>query len=119
MAGAAASCKIRDGLDTPQKSDDNLGIVPRNKRNKLLFENAQIVKDRGLDPSVLYWPGSAKEDTPLPVTVPPSAAIDAVASLKVAAHNALGLTDVVGLPGQNLQRFNAEDDEPDSGPSVA
>ncbi len=110
-AGAAASCKIRDGLDTPQKSDDNLGIVPRNKRNKLLFANAQIVKERGLDPSVLYWPGSAKDDTPLP-TIPPTRAIDAVADLKAAAVKALGMTDVVGLPGANLHRYETDDDPP-------
>lgn len=57
-------------------------------------------------------------DTPLP-TVPPTAAINAVADLKAAATKAMGMTDVVGLPGQNLKRFNAEDDDPDSGPSVA
>jgi GH24 family phage-related lysozyme (muramidase) len=59
-AGAAASCKIRDGLDTPQKSDDNLGIVPRNQHNKLLFTNAQTVKEQHLDPAVLYWPNVAR-----------------------------------------------------------
>lgn len=110
-AGCVASCKIRDGLDTPQKSDDNLGIVPRNARNKVLFANAQVVKERGLDPNVLHWPNSAKDDTPLP-TVPPTAAIDAVADLKAAATKAMGMTDVVGLPGANLREYEREDDPP-------
>lgn len=57
-------------------------------------------------------------DTPLP-TVPPTAAVNAVADLRAAATKALGMTDVVGLPGQNLKRFTSEDDDPDSGPSVA
>jgi hypothetical protein len=68
-AGAVASCKIRDGLDTPQKSDDNLGIVPRNKRNKALFTNAQLVKEQHLDPAVLYWPNVAR--APEPQSAPP------------------------------------------------
>lgn len=54
--GAAASCKIRDGLDTPAKSDDNPGIVPRNARNKFLFHNAALVAKSGADGGVLYWP---------------------------------------------------------------
>jgi hypothetical protein len=55
--GAAASCKIRDGLDTPQKTDDNPGIVPRNKHNKFCFLNAARVLTNGIDDHhVLYWP---------------------------------------------------------------
>ncbi len=117
-AGCVASCKIRDGLDTPQKSDDNLGIVPRNARNKVLFANAQVVKERGLDPNVLHWPNSAKADTPLP-TVPPTAAIDAVADLKAAAVRAMGMTDVVGTPGSNLRKYESGGDDDEGGPQVA
>lgn len=117
-AGCVATCKIRDGLDTPQKSDDNLGIVPRNKRNKVLFANAQIVKERGMDPNILHWPNSAKDDTPLP-TIPPTAAIDAVADLKAAATRAMGMTDVVGTPGSNLRDFERTDGDDSSGTPAA
>lgn len=36
----------------------NPGIVPRNAQNELALSNAQLVQDRGLDPSVLYWPST-------------------------------------------------------------
>ncbi len=100
------ACKIRETA--------NPGVVPRNRGNCLCFINAQIVKTRGMDPSVLHWPGSAKEDTPLP-TIPPNAAINAVADLKVAANRALGMTDVVGRSGENLRQFES-DEAPDSEP---
>lgn len=59
-AGAAASCKIRDGLDTPSKADDNPGIVPRNAHNKLCFLNAARVVSNGIDDhELLYWPNAA------------------------------------------------------------
>ena len=54
--GAAASCKIRDGLDTPSKADDNPGIVPRNAANRLCFANAALVLKGGFDIDRLYWP---------------------------------------------------------------
>ncbi len=59
--GCVATCKIRDGLDTPQKSDDNMGIVPRNARNKFLFHNAAIVKAGGGDITILHWPDVAPD----------------------------------------------------------
>lgn len=102
---AVGTCKIRD--------DNNPGVTPRNKINYLCFANAQISKDRGLDPAVLFWPASAMGETS--TTVPPNAAINAVADLKAAANKALGMTDVVGLPGENLREFEA-DDPPDSEP---
>lgn len=37
---------------------NNPGIVPRNAQNALALSNAQLVQERGLDPSVLYWPSS-------------------------------------------------------------
>ncbi len=36
----------------------NPGVVPRNAQNALALSNAQLVQDRGLDPSVLYWPST-------------------------------------------------------------
>lgn len=45
---AIACCKIRE--------EGNPGIVPRNARNRALFANANVVVDRKLDPSVLWWP---------------------------------------------------------------
>jgi hypothetical protein len=59
---ATAPCDIRVGT--------NYGIVPRNAQNRLLLTNAQVVIDRGLEPSVLHWPKSPLNDTePAP---PPS-----------------------------------------------
>lgn len=115
-AGCVAACKIRDGLDTPSKADDNPGIVPRNAGNKLLFGNAQVVKERGLDPNVLYWPKNANDaahDT-LPRTK-----TDVAAEIKAATAQALGMTDVVGLPGQNLKAFESTDDEKSGGTPIA
>lgn len=62
--GAAESCAIRDGLSTPDKSDDNPGVVPRNKANRLCFLNAAS----GGDPETLHWPNAAEIAPPLPPT---------------------------------------------------
>jgi hypothetical protein len=32
------------------------GLRPRNRADKILFSNAALVLERGLDPGVLYWP---------------------------------------------------------------
>lgn len=40
------------------RTDGNPGIVPRNAQNRLCLSNAQLVQDRGLDPSTLYWPST-------------------------------------------------------------
>jgi len=37
---------------------NNPGIAPRNAQNALALSNAQLVQERGLDPSVLYWPST-------------------------------------------------------------
>lgn len=100
---AVGTCKIRE--------DNNPGIRPRNAINYLCFANAQVSKNRGLDPAVLIWPEAARSDE----TIPPTAAIDAVADLKAAANKALGMTDVVGLPGDNLRQWES-DAPPDSEP---
>lgn len=47
---ASAPCDIR--------TEGNPGIVPRNAQNRLLLSNAQVVRDEGLEPSVLFWPSS-------------------------------------------------------------
>ncbi len=48
-------------------------------------------------------------------TVPPNAAIAAVAALKAAANRAAGMTDVVGVGGANLRAWES-DEPPDSEP---
>lgn len=55
-------------------------------------------------------------DPPPPTTIPPNAAINAVADLKAAANRALGMTDVVGVGGANLREFESDDVPPDSTP---
>jgi hypothetical protein len=39
---------------------NNAGVAARNVKQTLCFENAALVKTRGEDPALLYWPGSAK-----------------------------------------------------------
>jgi GH24 family phage-related lysozyme (muramidase) len=55
-AGCAAACKIREG--TKGQPDWNPGIIPRNKANKQLFENAEQVRKLEADPERLYWPAN-------------------------------------------------------------
>lgn len=43
----------------------NPGVAPRNRRQEICFENAQTVKERGLDPSWLWWPNSTPRDVDL------------------------------------------------------
>jgi hypothetical protein len=50
---------LRDGLDTPQRSDDNPGVVPRNSAQLVAFRNAAIVDartDGALRRDECYWP---------------------------------------------------------------
>lgn len=56
---AKACCKIRD--------TNNPGVVPRNRHNERCFLNAATVHDRGLDPSVLYWPNEAPLEGTAPI----------------------------------------------------
>ncbi len=46
--GAARECEM-DATGNP-------GLVPRNLANKTLLSNAAVVRDQGLDASVLYYP---------------------------------------------------------------
>jgi GH24 family phage-related lysozyme (muramidase) len=62
---AVACCRIKEA--------GNPGIVPRNRRNELCFENAATVLDRGADRGVLHWPERASEALARPVTAPPHA----------------------------------------------
>jgi hypothetical protein len=48
---AKASCKI--------KSENNPGVVPRNRANELCLDNATTVAENGSDPAVLHWPNAA------------------------------------------------------------
>jgi hypothetical protein len=64
---AIACCRI--------KTDNNPGVIPRNRRNELCFENAATVIERSGDRSVLHWPERASEAKPAPSA--PSPAITA------------------------------------------
>jgi hypothetical protein len=108
--GCAASCKIRDGLDTPQKSDDNLGIVPRNARNKFLFHNAAIVKAGGSDITILHWPEVAPDMSG--VRAAAAQAAKAAAELKLAAWKAREL-----ITTQSAADAQREWDRHDTDPS--
>ena len=58
-ATAAAECTIRE--------DNNLGVVPRNRADRLLFLAAAWVADTGADPEPLRWAPPADEaPTPEP-----------------------------------------------------
>lgn len=57
----------------------NPGVHPRNVANRVLFRNAARVKERGLDPDVLYWPKDLTCDPnadTLPSTVHPAVPLD-------------------------------------------
>lgn len=64
----AHGCKIRE--------EGNPGVVPRNKANRLCFENAAAVAASGDDYSVLHWPGKfvsrpqLREEDPPPLAPP-------------------------------------------------
>ena len=60
--GAAACCTIRE--------DGNPGVVPRNKANRVCFENAAVVVTGSLDRDVLNWPATVMP----PVIITPSEA---------------------------------------------
>ncbi len=114
--GCVATCKIRDGLDTPQKSDDNLGIVPRNARNKFLFHNAAIVKAGGRDVTILHWPDVAPDMSG--VRAAAAQAAKATAELKLAAWKAREL--VTTQSAADAQReWDADDEDTKPPPSVA
>jgi len=104
--GAAASCKIRDGLDTPSKADDNPGVVPRNARNKVCFHNAALVSAAALDPSRLYWPEIA------PSFVNASARAEAEAArvdaeIRLAAYQALETSPPLPGSGRAMLEYEA------------
>jgi len=55
-----AACAVQDwktaAAECAMDATHNPGLVPRNKANHQLFLNAAIVKEKGLDPSKLYYP---------------------------------------------------------------
>jgi GH24 family phage-related lysozyme (muramidase) len=62
---AAAVAKIRE--------EGNPGVVPRNKANRLCFENAAAVIESGADRTILHWPNAFSDSARAPeVPVPPS-----------------------------------------------
>jgi GH24 family phage-related lysozyme (muramidase) len=54
----------------------NPGLVPRNKANRVLYRNANVVKMGGFNPEQLYWPrdlyAEAEDDTPTPPAMVPA-----------------------------------------------
>lgn len=57
----ASSCRIRE--------EENPGVIPRNKANRLCFQNASVVVANDSDRSVLHWPNvfrprAVPEDNP-------------------------------------------------------
>jgi GH24 family phage-related lysozyme (muramidase) len=47
------------------KETNNVGVVPRNRQQELLFDNALTVQERDLDPSWLWWPNRCPQDSTL------------------------------------------------------
>lgn len=45
---------------------NNVGVIGRNRDQELCFDNALTVKERGLDPAILFWPNAAPRE-PAPV----------------------------------------------------
>lgn len=78
---AKVCCKI--------KTDNNPGVIPRNRNNELCFDNAATVMQYGLDRSRLHWP--KKADIAEPKTEPAPTITDADRAL-VATQQ----VDVVG-----------------------
>jgi hypothetical protein len=103
--GCAASCKIRDGFDTPSKADDNPGVVPRNAKDKFCFHNAALVAHATLDPARLYWPDVAPSFVNAAARAEAEAAQrDAV--IRLAAYQALEFT--APLPGAGRATIDYE-----------
>lgn len=75
---ASAACKI--------KSDDNPGVVPRNRANELCFGNAAFVRGHGLPLDALHWPKAATVGSVLGVPPPPSSKITDSARGRVAGQ---------------------------------
>lgn len=63
---------LRHGLDTPQTSDDNPGVVPRNEAQLVAFRNAAIVERDRLDPARLWWPRDLADEPQDTVPSPPN-----------------------------------------------
>jgi len=52
------------GAHARLRETGNRGVIERNKRQDLCFQNAATVAARGLDPAALWWPNACpKEDT--------------------------------------------------------
>lgn len=56
FATASIECKMQEST--------NPGIVPRNKGNRLMLENAAFVTLNGLDPDALFYPDKAEAPSP-------------------------------------------------------
>lgn len=57
------ACKVHARI----RSDNNPGVIGRNRDQELCFDNAATVEEHKLDPSVLHWPATVIP----PVTITP------------------------------------------------
>jgi GH24 family phage-related lysozyme (muramidase) len=89
------------------KTENNPGIVPRNARNALCFDNAATVIQYALDRSVLHWPNKAEIADTIPPTEPAptiTAADRALVATQqldvVGTLHADAMREMAGLPTQ-------------------
>ncbi len=53
------------GAHARLRESNNKGVIERNRRQDLCFQNAATVKARGLDPTALWWPNACPKDDTL------------------------------------------------------
>lgn len=99
---AKATCDIR--------TESNPGVVPRNTNNRRCFLNAATVHDRGLDPSILYWPNEAPLDGPI---APPLSDSDRA---RIEALRAEHVHDLFEMNQRDKHDTEPPDTEPDPSP---
>lgn len=47
-------------VESKMNEKGNPGLIPRNRGNRLMLQNAHVVECSGLDPELLYWPHALK-----------------------------------------------------------
>jgi hypothetical protein len=127
-AAAHGKIKEEDDRGTPREDDDipNPGVIPRNKANKLCFENASNVVANQADPRVLHWPNKFQPglvmpedsappersaDTNRPATLEDAAAVRAIATEAATSAFADNLLNM----GRDAHRQMAIDPNDESG----
>ncbi len=64
VAAFNASNWLTAGAHARLRESNNKGVIERNRRQDLCFQNAETVRARDLDPAALWWPNACpKEDT--------------------------------------------------------